>query len=76
MYDAEKYIFFEGDYVDCIHFIKKGSCNMVLPKHDNIKYVHIDIGHMFGVADIIGSALKNEEIELEDWFSKKDQLKR
>lgn len=70
--DEDKYIYFEGDQVDCIHFIKKGKCSMVLPKHNNTRYVNIGVGDVIGVTDIIGGALKNDEIDLEDWFSKKE----
>ena len=70
--DEDKYIYFEGDHVDCVHFIKKGECSMVLPKHSNTKYINIGVGDIIGVTDIIGSAVKNDEIQLEDWFSKKD----
>ena len=70
--DEGKYTYFEGDCVDCIHFIMKGECCMVLPKHDNTKYVKIGVGDVMGVTDIIGSAIKSQDFELEDWFSKKD----
>jgi hypothetical protein len=70
--DEGKYTYFEGDHVDCIHFIMKGECFMVLPKHDNTKYVKIGVGDVMGVTDIIGSAIKSQDFELEDWFSKKD----
>ena len=70
--DEGKYTYFEGDHVDCIHFIMKGECAMVLPKHDNTKYVKIGVGDVMGVTDIIGSAIKSNDFDLDDWFSKKD----
>jgi hypothetical protein len=48
----------------------------VLPKHSNIKYVNVNKGNQFGFVDILGSVFKNEDIELEDWFLRKDKMKR
>jgi hypothetical protein len=45
---------------------------MVLPKNDNTRYVNIGVGDVIGVTDIIGSVVKLEDHELDDWFSKKD----
>ena len=49
---------------------------MVLPKHENTKYATYEIGDTFGVIDIIGSVLKQESLELEEWSLRKDTLKR
>jgi hypothetical protein len=57
------YIYFEGDDINCIYFLKKGSCGFVLPKHLNIKYIDINLGYTFGVVDIIGSILRLEDEE-------------
>lgn len=62
--------------MDCIYFLKKGECGMVLPKHDNTRYVDYNIGNTFGVVDIIGSTLSQENMELDEWFLRKDLLKR
>lgn len=49
---------------------------MVLPKHNNTRYIDYKIGDTFGVVDIIGSTLTQEEMELDEWFLRKDLLKR
>lgn len=72
----DRYVYFEGDPVDCIYFVKKGDCGMVLPKHENTRYVDYKVGNTFGVVDIIGSTLSQENMELDEWFLRKDLLKR
>lgn len=49
---------------------------MVLPKHENTKFVNITRGNQFGVVDIIGSILMNEDMQTDDWFMRKDKMKR
>mmetsp|Transcript_23565 Transcript_23565/g.36258 ORF Transcript_23565/g.36258 Transcript_23565/m.36258 type:complete len:139 (+) Transcript_23565:948-1364(+) len=71
-----QYVYFEGDEITCIYFVKDGSCGFVLSKHDNCKYCQVNVGSQFGVLDIIGSVLRNEDIELEDWIYFKDKMKR
>ena len=57
-YNPEKtYIYFEGDAVNCIYFLKDGECGYVLPKHQNLKYIDIPEGDYLGISDIVGSAL-------------------
>lgn len=48
----------------------------MLPKHNNEKYVTMIEGTSFGVVDIIGSAYKEEKLEIDNWFSRKDLMKR
>lgn len=76
VFGINQYIYFEGDEVNCIFFLKKGSCGFVLPKHKNAKYVDINLGNTFGIVDIIGSTLRHEEIDPDQWFIRKDLLKR
>jgi len=52
---GDQYIFFEGDEINCMYFLKGGSCGFVLPKHKNIKYIDVQIGGYFGLIDIVGS---------------------
>ena len=33
-------------------------------------------GNHFGLVDILGSIFKNEDMSLEDWFFRKDKMKR
>jgi hypothetical protein len=49
---------------------------MVLPKHENVSFVKITKGHQFGIVDIIGSILIHEDVHSDDWFVRKDKLKR
>lgn len=46
-----------------------------MPRHHNIKYVDYPEGSHFGVMDIISSCIKLD-IELDDWASNVDKLKR
>jgi hypothetical protein len=72
----DEYIYFEGDDVGGMYFLKEGSCGFVLPKHNNVKYINVDIGSYFGIMDIVCSVLQNDAFNLDDWISKKDKMKR
>lgn len=37
--NKDQYVFFEGDDIACIYFLKKGDAGYVLPRHKNVKYV-------------------------------------
>ena len=76
MFGIGQYIYFEGDDVSCIFFLKKGSMGYVLPKYNNFKFIDIGHGNSFGIVDIISSMLRHEEIEADQWFIRKDLLKR
>ena len=71
-----QYVFFEGDNVDGIYFMKEGSCGFVLPKHENIKYINIDLGTHFGVIDIVGTLLKGNQGHTEDLSAVLDSKKK
>ena len=71
-----QYIYFEGDEVAHVYFLQEGSCGYVLPKHNNFKYISLNKGNHFGFIDILGSVFKNEDISLEEWFFRKDKMKR
>ena len=60
IYNKSEYVYFDGDEVSCIYFLKQGSCGNVLPRHSNIKYIDMNTGSCFGVIDIIGSMLVSE----------------
>lgn len=40
----------------------------MLPKYENVKYINVKVGNNFGIEDIIGSIIKNEEIDQDDWM--------
>jgi CRP-like cAMP-binding protein len=64
IFDMNEYVYFDGDEVTCIFFLKQGDCGFVLPNYQNIKYIDISRGSYFGVIDIIGSMVSNDEEEL------------
>ena len=76
IFSEEEYVFFEGDDIGCIFFLTKGVANYVLPKHSNQKYVTITEGESFGVVDIIGSVYKQQKLDINNWFNRKDLMKR
>ena len=76
MVTPKEYVYFEGDEIINIQFMKNGSCGFVLPKYNNIKYINITKGCEFGAEDIIGSILKHEFAEDDDWIQQKDRMIR
>ena len=71
-----QYIFFEGDEVNQIYFMMNGEAGYVLPKHRDIKYIDFQLGSHFGVIDIVGSILSNDDCDMENWGRKKELLRR
>lgn len=59
IYDNREYIYFDGNNINYIFFLKYGSCGFVLPRYSNIKYINVNIGATFGLIDIIGNMLMN-----------------
>lgn len=57
-YNPERtYIYFEGDTVNSLYFLKDGECGFVLPKYQNLKYIDIQLGYSFGLIDIVATIL-------------------
>ena len=71
-----EYQYFEGDEITSVYFLKEGTCTFVLPKYDNSKYIKVKSGSEFGMEDLVGSIIRNEENIQDDWISHKDQLIR
>ena len=73
-----QYVYQDEDDITHIFFLNAGKCSFVLPKHDQINYINIDVGATFGTIDIIGSILKHSEgyEMLNDWITHKDKMKR
>lgn len=65
--EHNEYLYFEGDEILSIYFLKYGQCAFVLPKYNNVKYVNINQGSNFGIEDIVGSVIKNE-VSQNDWI--------
>ena len=71
-----QYVFFEDDEITSIYFIKGGECGFVLPKHNNAKYIDMEVGSHFGAVDIVGSLLQEGHVDMDDWIKHKDIMKR
>ena len=56
----KEYIFYQGDEILSMFFMKEGSCGFVLPNFKNIKYVNINIGCDFGMECIVNGIMKCE----------------
>lgn len=53
-----QYIYFEGDEVQCIYFLKNGKCGTVLPRHRNMKYIDYPEGCFFGEVDLVYESIE------------------
>ena len=69
----KEYVFYEGDEVTRIFFLKNGSCNYVLPKFTNTKYIQVSEGSVFGVIDIIASCFMDDVQQFDDQGKKVQQ---
>jgi hypothetical protein len=67
-----EYVYFEGDEIVNMYFMKSGLCGYVLPKFNNTKYIEITKGCDFGTEDIGGSLVKNDKLEERDWINQKE----
>ena len=74
-FENNQYIFLEGDEVNGIYFLISGAASFILPSFDNTPYININVGDHFGLIDIVGSA-QTCDIELEDWYFKRNLLQR
>ena len=54
-------VYFEGDDIDEIDFLKESSCSFVLPRYNNIKYMNIYKGQQFSVIDIIACTMEHDD---------------
>ena len=57
MSQPQELIYYEGDELNQIYFLKKGSCEYVLPKYDNAPYIRILEHSCFGLIDFIVALL-------------------
>ena len=58
----------EGDEISSIYFLTNGMASFVLPSYENTSYVNINNGNHFGVMDIIGSIVTNDNIDFKSWL--------
>jgi hypothetical protein len=56
-----EYLYMEGDEITAIYFLKAGKCAYVLPKYENSRYIDVGPGLDFGMEDIVGSIIKQDE---------------
>lgn len=54
----KEYIYYEGDEINKVFFIKAGHCHYVLPKYSNAQYIELATGSHFGIVDIIASCFE------------------
>ena len=73
-----QHIYYEGDEIASMYFLKGGICGFVLPNQCNAKYIDIPLGAYFGIVDIIGCILNTENgyQKVSDWILYKSSLKR
>ena len=71
-----QYVYQEGDDVSSIYFLIKGKASFVLPSYENTCYVKINKGNHFGIMDIIGSIVTNNELCQDSWFQRKELIHR
>ena len=72
----KQYVFQEGDDISSIYFVINGMASFVLPSYENTSYVNINKGNHFGIMDILGSIVTNNDLYLESWFERKEIIHR
>ena len=55
-----EFIYYEGDEVTKMYMLQEGSCDFVLPKFTNAKYLRVPAASHFGLIDIVSSCLQDE----------------
>lgn len=73
--NSDEYIYYEGEDVAVMYFSLNGNIQFVLPRFDNIGYLRIDHGELFGTTDIFASTSECE-IAPDDWYEHKHCLRR
>lgn len=63
----DHYVFFEGDDITCIYFLKKGPAGYVLPRYKNVMYIKLMQGQYFGISCIVGSFLDTGNFHIDNW---------
>jgi len=77
VFTEDEYIYNEGDGINSVFFLEKGSCGFVLPRYSNLKYINIPRGSEFGSVDLVSNMLQNDFHLLGDeWILHKERYKR
>jgi hypothetical protein len=58
---VDEMIYYKGDVLTKIFFLKTGTCNYVLPMYGSTPYITVVDHTCFGLIDIIAQLLENEE---------------
>ena len=66
----DEYVFMEGDTVEEIYFLIKGTVELVLPKLEDAPYLHISSGYYLGELDFI-KYMRGNDISLKRQFTAK-----
>jgi CRP-like cAMP-binding protein len=62
-FHEDQYIFSEGDSINYMYFIEKGTAGFVLPRYQNACYIVIESGDYFGVIDLYPMREKQGRLE-------------
>ena len=63
-------VFYETDVIEDIYFLTLGNAGFVLPMQDNIVYIEVQVGDLFGQLDITLIAIQRQ-MDVQEMF---DQL--
>ena len=55
----DQYIYYDTDIVEEIFFLTVGNAGFVLPLKENIVYIELEVGDMFGQLDFVMTAIQN-----------------
>ena len=72
----DTYVYFEGDEITCIYFLKKGPAGYVLPRFNNQIYIKLLQGQHFGISCIVGSFIESGNFHIDNWIQRRDLLRR
>ena len=72
-----EFIFTEEEELSNIFFLfsKNKKCSFVLPKYNNLAYININTGELFGLIDLIACSMEHG-FQIEEWQKNKMYLKQ
>jgi signal-transduction protein with cAMP-binding, CBS, and nucleotidyltransferase domain len=66
VYHDDQYIYTEGDSINFLYFIEKGTAGFVLPRYHNAIYIVIERGDYFGVIDLVPVREKKGKLDFDN----------
>lgn len=54
-------IYYENDVLNCIYFLRSGSCNIVMPRYANTPFIKIVENTCFGLIDFVAAMLNKKD---------------